>query len=96
MATFDVDREAIYVFPVGEEYLFSYYFERTDVFEALKEHYNGEKYRFEVPESEFDVVGSSSGTSTTNRSSPTTSNHPPVNFQPTVDAASCPLSSVPS
>lgn len=52
----DVDRETIYVFPVGEEYLFSHYFERTDVFDALKEYYDGEAYRFEVPAEEFDGV----------------------------------------
>ena len=56
MPALDVDRERIYVFPVGDEYLFSHYFDRTDVFDALKEHYNSEKYRFEVPQDDFDEV----------------------------------------
>lgn len=56
MPALDVDRETIYVFPVGEAYLFSHYFDRTDVFDALREYYDGENYRFEVPAEEFDDV----------------------------------------
>jgi hypothetical protein len=56
MPTLDIDPDPIYVFSVGEEYLFSQYFERTDVFDALTEYYNGEKYRFEVPADEIDDV----------------------------------------
>lgn len=56
MPALDVDREQIYVFPVGDEYLFSHYFDRTDVFDALKEYYDGDAYRFEVPDAEFDGV----------------------------------------
>lgn len=54
MPTLDVDPETIYVFAVGDEYYFSHYFDRSDVFDALKEHYNGEKYRFEVPDDDFE------------------------------------------
>lgn len=56
MPTLNVDREEIYVFSVGDDYLFSHYFDRTDVFDALKEYYDGENYRFEVPSEEFDDV----------------------------------------
>jgi hypothetical protein len=53
---FDVDRDRINVFPVGDEYVFTHYFDRTDLFEALQEHYNGDAYRFEVPAAEFPAV----------------------------------------
>lgn len=57
MTDFDVDREPILVFPVGEEYLFAHYFDRQDVFEQIQEYYNDEAYRFEVPAGEFESVG---------------------------------------
>ncbi len=56
MADFDVDRERINVFPVGTEYVFTHYFDRTDLFEEFREHYNGDEYRFEVPREEFPAV----------------------------------------
>jgi hypothetical protein len=56
MPTFDVDPERITVFRVGDEYLFSHFFDREDVFESLREYYNGEEYRFEGPAEEFDAV----------------------------------------
>ena len=56
MPTFDVDREPITVFEIDEQYLFSHYFEREDVFTALNEYYNGEQYRFEVPVDEFETA----------------------------------------
>lgn len=56
MPTFDVDPEPLTVFRVGEAYIFAHYFDRTDVFEALSEYYDGEHYRFEVPADEFDDV----------------------------------------
>lgn len=56
VTAFDVDREETYVFPVGDEYRFSHYFDRTDVFEALKEYYDGENYCFEVPAAEHPDV----------------------------------------
>jgi len=56
MPTFDVDAERITVFQIDDEYLFSHYFDRTDVFEELQEHYNGDAYRFEIPAEEFQDV----------------------------------------
>jgi hypothetical protein len=49
MPRFDVDAERITVFQVDESYLFSHYFERRDVFGDLREYYDDETYRFEVP-----------------------------------------------
>ena len=49
MPRFDVDSRRITVFRVGDEYLFSHYFERTDLFEDLREYYNEEAYRFPEP-----------------------------------------------
>jgi len=56
MPQFDVDTERINVFPVDDQYLFTHYFDRTDVFEELSEYYNEEQYRFEIPADEFDHV----------------------------------------
>jgi len=44
------------VFHIGDEYLFSHYFDRQDIFTALQEYYNDENYRFEVPENDFESV----------------------------------------
>ena len=56
MTDFDVDPEEILAFHVDDEYLFSHYFERQDVFEDLQEYYNREAYRFEVSKEEFEDV----------------------------------------
>ena len=56
MSRFDVDAARITVFRVGNEYLFSHYFDRRDIFTDLSEYYNGDAYRFEVPAGEFDEV----------------------------------------
>jgi hypothetical protein len=56
MPTFDVDPDRITVFHVADEYLFSHYFTRKDLFEQLSEYYNEEAYRFEIPAEEFDSV----------------------------------------
>jgi hypothetical protein len=56
MPTFDVEPERFIVFKIDDEYLFSQYFEQTDVFDDLREYYNDTEYRFEVPEDEFDTV----------------------------------------
>jgi hypothetical protein len=48
---FDVDRDRINVFPVGDACVFAHYFDRTDLFEPLREY-----YRFEVPTAEFPGV----------------------------------------
>ena len=56
MPTFDVEPEQITVFKIDEEYLFSHYFAREDLFEQLSEYYYEEAYRFEIPAAEFDAV----------------------------------------
>lgn len=56
MPTFDVDPEELVVFEVADEYLFAHYFDRTDVFEDLREYYDEDAYRFAVPAEEFDAV----------------------------------------
>lgn len=56
MADIGVDREPIYAFQPEDTYLFKHYFERTDIFSKLQEYYNGDEYRFEVPQDEFPAV----------------------------------------
>lgn len=56
MADFGVDPERITVFRLDDRYLFSHYFEREDIFDALEEYYSHERYRFEVPADELDEV----------------------------------------
>lgn len=56
MPAFDVDAKPLIVFEVGDEYLFSHYFDREDVFEDLRDYYNDDAYRFEVPADEFGTV----------------------------------------
>jgi hypothetical protein len=56
MPQFDVDAERITVFRIDDEYLFSHYFDQTDVFADLSEYYNEDEYRFEVPVEDFDDV----------------------------------------
>lgn len=48
--------DSIYVFEIDGEYLFSYYFDRSDIFAELQGHYNADKYRFEIPEDDFPRV----------------------------------------
>ncbi len=50
MPSFDVDKEQINVFEAGDFYVFKHYFDLDEVFEALRDYYNREEYRFEVPE----------------------------------------------
>ena len=56
MPSFDVDREEILVFALDDTYLFKQYFEQDELFADLREYYNDEKYRFEVPEDAFEAV----------------------------------------
>jgi hypothetical protein len=56
LPTFDIEPEEIIVFPVEDEYWFSHYFDREDLFERLREYYNAEAYRFEIPAEEFEPV----------------------------------------
>lgn len=46
----------IYCLDVGDAIVFKAYFDHTDLFEALREYYDGEHYRFEVPPGEFPAV----------------------------------------
>jgi len=54
MPTFDADREEITAFEIDGTYLFQQYFDRDDVFDALKPLHKSDKYRFEVQEDELD------------------------------------------
>jgi hypothetical protein len=49
MPAFDVDRDQINVFEINDTYLFKQYFDNDDVFETLRDYYNPDAYRFEVP-----------------------------------------------
>ena len=51
MAGFDV-----YVFELNGRYAFKQFFDSSAVFDALREHYVDDEYRFEVPEEAFDSV----------------------------------------
>lgn len=55
-STFDVDAERLTVFHIGEEYLFTHYFDREHLFEQLQPYYDADAYRFEVPEEKFEDV----------------------------------------
>jgi hypothetical protein len=56
MPTFDIDPEQLTVFRVDDESLFAHDFEQKDVFQDLREYYNDDEYRFEVPADDFDAV----------------------------------------
>jgi hypothetical protein len=50
--------DRVNVFEVDETYLFKHYFEGEDVFDRLKQYYNYQQYRFEVPPDEFAAIRS--------------------------------------
>jgi hypothetical protein len=50
--------ERVNVFEVEKAYLFKHYFEGEDVFDRLKQYYNNQHYRFEVPPDEFEDIRS--------------------------------------
>jgi hypothetical protein len=56
MGDFDVDPEPVHVFLLDGAYVFKRYFELNDLFDALSAFYDGDEYRFEVPEREWDTV----------------------------------------
>jgi hypothetical protein len=56
MPSFDVDGERINVFELDEFYVFKHFFEMDDAFNAVRDYYNGEEYRFEVPKDELSEV----------------------------------------
>lgn len=53
---FAVDTDSIYVSEIDDTHVFKEYFEHEDLFEELRDYYNDEQYRFEVPATEFDDV----------------------------------------
>ena len=60
MPTFDADTTEINAFEVEDAdlYIFSQYFDHEEVFDELREYYDSEHYRFEVPAHEIDRVES--------------------------------------
>lgn len=56
MPDFDVTPERITAFHLDDEYVFTHFFERTDIFESLQKYYNHTEYRFDVPADEFEDV----------------------------------------
>ena len=56
MTSFDVDREPVYVFELDHAYVFRRYFELNEVFDELRDYYDADEYRFEVPERDWDDV----------------------------------------
>lgn len=56
MSDFDIDRESVAMFRVGEQYLFATYLDNQAVFEQIQEYYNDTEYRFEVPVDQFETV----------------------------------------
>jgi hypothetical protein len=60
MPTFDADTTEINAFEVEDAdlYIFSQYFDQEEVFDELREWYDSEQYRFEVPTDEMDRIES--------------------------------------
>jgi hypothetical protein len=60
MPTFDADTTEINAFEVEDAdlYIFSQYFDQDEVFDELREWYDSEQYRFEVPTDEMDRIES--------------------------------------
>ena len=60
MPSFDVDTTRINAFEVEDAdlYVFSQYFDQDDVFHELREYYDSEHYRFEIPAGEIDRIES--------------------------------------
>src|SRR5699024_1640105 len=60
MPTFDADTTEINAFEVEDAdlYIISQYFDREEVFGELREYYDSEYYRFEVPADEIDRIES--------------------------------------
>lgn len=54
MAPDSTDQDRLYIFEIDDTYLFTEYFAQEDLFHELKEYYNRENYRFEVPADVFE------------------------------------------
>lgn len=52
----EADREPIYVFVLDRAYVFKRYLELNELFDELRDFYDADEYRFEVPEREWDEV----------------------------------------
>ena len=52
-ASDDASGRPVYVFLLDRTYVFKHYFGENGCFDALSEFYDGEEYRFEVPEHEW-------------------------------------------
>ena len=50
--------EQVNVFKVDEMYLFKQYFDGEEVFDRVKQYYNNQHYRFEVPPDDFETLRS--------------------------------------
>lgn len=56
MPTFDVGPTTIPAFEIDDTYWFTYFFEEQELFGKLRQYYNGEQYRFEVPVDDLEDV----------------------------------------
>ncbi|WP_254547308.1 hypothetical protein [Halomarina pelagica] len=56
MPTFDVEPTTIHVFEIDDTYHFAQFFDDWELFNQLKQYYNREKYRFDVPSDEVKHV----------------------------------------
>lgn len=56
MPTFDVEKEEITAFDLGDTYILKTYFDEDPVFNQLQKYYNEDKYRFEVPDNNLETV----------------------------------------
>ena len=56
MPTFDIDRKEITAFELDSRYIFKQYFDNDDLFQELKQYYNTDSHRFEIPEGELSKV----------------------------------------
>ena len=56
MPSFDIDKEEITAFKIGDRYLFTTYFEEEPLYNQLKQYYQTDKYRFEIPEYDIEQV----------------------------------------
>lgn len=52
------NQEQVNAFRINGEYLFKHYFEGDDVFARLRNYYNHNQYRFEVPVEDFEEIKS--------------------------------------
>lgn len=56
MPTFNIEKEEITAFDLGDTYIFKTYFEEDPVFNQLQKYYNEDKYWFEVPDCDLKEV----------------------------------------